>query len=313
MRSQRENQIWVERDGYLPWTETVVLEGGERRTLHVELKADIAPELVRIERGCFEMGSPEDESARDHDERRHWVCVEDFEIGKYEVTLGEYRRFVEATAGAERANGCWASDLDDPFFRIRPREGVSWHKPSKYQQNRDDHPVVCVSFHDALDYIAWLNRETGDRYRLPTEAEWEYAARAGTRTARYWGEDPDHDQACDYANVADRKPLPGGRTWIDPHACNDGYAFAAAVGRLRANGSGLHDMLGNISEWTCSAYDRGYGGTEKRCAGASHTAGRVLRGGSWGDIPRHVRAAFRDWDPPDRRSDYVGFRVARTP
>jgi formylglycine-generating enzyme required for sulfatase activity len=123
MRSQRENQIWVERDGYLPWTETVVLEGGERRTLHVELKADIAPELVRIERGCFEMGSPEDESARDHDERRHWVCVEDFEIGKYEVTLGEYRRFVEATAGAERANGCWASDLDDPFFRIRPREG----------------------------------------------------------------------------------------------------------------------------------------------------------------------------------------------
>ncbi len=128
--------------------------------------------------------------------------------------------------------------------------------PNKYQSNRDDHPVACVSWNDLQAYIAWLNRETGKRYRLPTKAEWEYAARGGTSTARFWGEDP--DRACRYANIADTTKLPKGSQWNRKHDCSDGHAFAAPVGSFQANPYGLYDMLGNLLEWTCSAYKGSY-------------------------------------------------------
>ncbi|MCA9096669.1 MAG: SUMF1/EgtB/PvdO family nonheme iron enzyme, partial [Planctomycetaceae bacterium] len=206
------------------------------------------------------------ETDRDEDERQHEVCVTAFEIGKDEVTVGEFKRFVEATnhrTDAERNvgghEGCFAWSAID--VKGAWRAGIDWRKPGFTQ--RDNYPVVCVSWNDAMAYTVWLNRETGQSYRLPTEAEWEYAARAGTTTARYWGQDP--DQACSYANVADQTKGPEGLGWTEKHECNDGYWYPAPVGRFRANNWQLNDMLGNVWEWTCSLYDKDYGGAEKKC------------------------------------------------
>ncbi|MDS4058647.1 MAG: formylglycine-generating enzyme family protein, partial [Candidatus Contendobacter sp.] len=159
-------------------------------------------------------------------------------------------------------------------------------------------------------YTAWLSRETGQRYRLPTEVEWEYAARAGTTTARYWGDDP--DQACSYANVADQTQGPEGNSWMQKHECNDGYWYSAPVVRFRANDWRLNDMLGNVWEWTCSAYDKDYGGAEKECTNKRTSDPRSVRGGSWGSRPAWVRSAYRGWDAPTFRSSNRGFRLARS-
>jgi formylglycine-generating enzyme required for sulfatase activity len=170
--------------------------------------------------------------------------------------------------------------------------------------------VVCVSWNDAVAYTAWLSRETGQRYWLPTEAEWEYAARAGTTTARYWGDDP--DQACAYANVADQTKGPEGNSWTQKHECNDGYWSSAPVGRFRANAWRLNDMLGNVWEWTCSAYDKDYGGAEKECTNKDISTPRSLRGGSWSFRPIGVRSADRTGNTPPYRDGNVGFRLARS-
>ncbi|MEA3278010.1 MAG: SUMF1/EgtB/PvdO family nonheme iron enzyme, partial [Pseudomonadota bacterium] len=208
-------------------------------------------------------------------------------MARTEVTVGEYRRFVEATGyrtdtekDAGGKDGCYAIDLSDSDNFMNWRAWASWRKPNQYQKNRDDHPVACVSWNDAMAYIKWLNGETGGDYRLPTEAEWEYAARGGTKVARYWGESL--DRACQYANVADQTKFTDGRVWSDKHECKDGYVFVAPVARFRPNDYGLYDVLGNLWEWTCSNYDEGYGGSEKGCVSNKRADGRrVLRGGSW--------------------------------
>ena len=164
--------------------------------------------------------------------------------------------------------------------------------------------MSCVSWNDAVAYIEWLNGETGQNYRLPTESEWEYAARAGTVVARYWG---DNDAACEHANIADEK------FWTPGFVCEDGYQYVAPVGQFKANAWGLHDMLGNVWEWTCSEYDSDYGGGESECASKNNaSARRVARGGSWGGRPRGVRSANRGRNTPDNRDNSLGFRLARS-
>ena len=159
-------------------------------------------------------------------------------------------------------------------------------------------------------YTQWLSEQTGQSYRLPTEAEWEYAARAGTTTARYWGDNP--DQACQYANVADQTVGPEGGSWSVKHECNDGYWYPAPVGRFQANDFRLNDMLGNVWEWTCSAYDKDYSGAEKICTDNSTGGPLVVRGGDWLLQPAWVRSAKRTWNYPTYRSLYQGFRLARS-
>ncbi|KAB2925173.1 MAG: formylglycine-generating enzyme family protein [Candidatus Contendobacter sp.] len=275
-------------------------------------RSSLEPEMVQIPAGCFQMGSPGSETGRDDDERQHQVCVERFEIGQDEVTVGEFKRFVNATGhrtDAERNaggnEGCFAWSATDA--KPRWQAGTDWRNPGFPQ--RDNYPVVCVSWNDAVAYTAWLSRETGQRYRLPTEAEWEYAARAGTTTARYWGEDP--DQACSYANVADQTQAPEGGSWTGKHECNDGYFYSAPVGRFRANNWRLNDIMGNVCEWTCSAYDKDYGGAEKECINKITSDLHSLRGGAWWGRPAGVRSADRYWGSPTNRSYYVGFRLAR--
>ena len=271
------------------------------------------PDMVSIRAGCFEMGSPPGEKGRDDDERLHRVCVEGFQLGKYEVTVGEFRRFVTATGyrtDAERDtggnDGCFAYDENDKKTPWTYHEWADWRTPNRRQGNRDDHPVSCVSWNDAVAYIEWLNRAAGGGWRLPTEAEWEYAARAGTQSARYWG---DGDSgACRYASVADK-----GHGWEPNFDCDDGFKWVAPVGRFQSNTWGLKDMLGNVWEWTCSGYDAAYGGAEKRCLSKKEaTPLRALRGGSWGYTPRFLRAAIRSRNQPVNRDDGSGFRLART-
>ena len=258
------------------------------------------PEMFRVRSECFTMGSDPAEAGRHENERRHVVCLENFSIARHEVTRGQYATFVDET-GRRTPDDCrtygaggWVS-----------RAGRSWRAPG-YAQS-DDHPVVCVSRRDAAAYAAWLSEHLGDRYRLPTEAEWEYAARALEDAARHWGEDS--GRACHWANVGDRALHRHYREWPwTIHTCDDGYVHTAPVGRFRANRYGLHDMLGNVWEWTCSSYDPDYRGAERRCAPNGH--GGVVRGGSWSNSPRWARSAGRFESQADARFDLVGFRLA---
>jgi formylglycine-generating enzyme required for sulfatase activity len=265
------------------------------------------PEMVMIPAGSFRMGISAGEAGRDDDEGPvHEVEVAAFALGRYEVTVSEFRRFVDATryrTQAETGGGCHYWDVKWLLHKDK-----LWRSPGFPQG--DDHPVTCVSWNDALAYAEWLSKETGKGYRLPTEAEWEYAARAGTHTARYWGNDP--DLACRYANVADRTAKETYPDWAI-HDCTDGYVYTAPAGRFRPNGFGLYDMLGNVSEWTCSAYEMKYAGAERRCIPKGDGARRVFRGGSWGGEPRFVRSANRGRFTPGLRNFFLGFRLARTP
>ena len=272
------------------------------------------PEMVAIRGGRFMMGSPANEAGRDDDERAHQVSVGDFSIGKHEVTVGEFRRFVDsagyrtdAEKNADGKQGCFAYNGKEWAYT----PGRSW-KNSGFTQN-DQHPVTCVSQRDAFAYANWLSNETGSSYNLPTEAQWEYAARAGTTTARYWGNSP--DQACSSANVADQstKRVTGWNDNWTTHSCNDNQTYTSPVGRYTANRWGLMDMMGNVLEWTCSAYDKNYGGSESQCTTTNDARNRVLRGGSWGSRPAWVRSADRDWSNAAFRLNYTGFRLSRTP
>ena len=244
-------------------------------------------ELVWIAPGCFTMGSPETEQDRSANEKPHQVCLEGFWMGKTEVTNAQYQRF--------------ASSHDSGVYE-------------SYNLNAPDQPVVRVSWQEAVAYAEWLSGKTGLRYRLPSEAEWEYAARAGQTGSRDWGDDP--NRACQYANIYDEtarraKPL----NWAN-YPCQDGQVAAAPVGQYAANQFGLHDLLGNVAEWTCSEYDSAYAGGETRCADSKMSSGRrVLRGGSWSDYPGLVRFAYRFPTVPEYgkwRSD-IGFRLVLEP
>ena len=239
------------------------------------------------------------------------------------MTVGEFRRFVAATnyrTDAEKnvggEAGCFIAYRDGSEWKYGYQAGYSWRNPN-FRQG-DDHPVVCVSWNDANAYVKWLSRETGQTYQLPTEAEWEYAARAGTTKARYWGDDP--DRACVYANVADRTAK---RTFSDwnTHDCSDGQTYTAPVGSYEANDWGLRDILGNVWEWTCSHYGKDYDqySAEQLCfvifdffsEKDTSVPLAAARGGAWNGLPAWVRSADRGGNSLAARSTNLGFRLAR--
>ena len=267
------------------------------------------PEMVVVPAGSFLMGSPDTEEGRVGNEGPvHRVTIgSSFAVGVYEVTVSEFGRFVDAT-GHSAGNVCYA--LQDDVFAHR--NGFSWRNPGFGQDG--SHPAVCVNWEDAKAYVAWLSRITGERYRLPSEAEWEYAARAGTRTARWWGEG--ESGQCAHANGADASL---GYSWVI--GCSDGHSQTAPVGNFRANAWGLHDVLGNAWEWTEDCWNGNY-----RSAPSDGSAWEygdcdvhVLRGGSWNEEPRSLRSSVRLWSDTDTidftiriRDSLTGFRVART-
>ena len=206
--------------------------------------------------------------------------------------------------------GCSGFSYVDPDAKNPESQPVtSWRNPGLAQA--DSHPALCVSWNDARAYAQWLSRKTGQRYRLPTEAEWEYAARAGTSAARYWGDEP--GQACRFANVADQSRFQT-LSFGQKHECNDGHYFTAPVGSYTQNLFGLYDMLGNVWEWTEDCWNASYAGAPSDGIAwlTGDCAQRVCRGGSWSTVPRFARSAARHKNAADHRDNLTGFRLART-
>ena len=240
---------------------------------------DVCPEMVEVPGGAFKMGSPEAESGRQNDEGpQHDVEIERFAMGVKEVTFRE-----------------WDACVSDKGCDYTPYDN-GW--------GRDDHPVICVSWDDAHAYLSWLSEITEAQYRLPSEAEWEYAARGGTTTARYWGES--ELGQCRYAN---------GNGGKEPVPCPDGYEGTAPVGSYKPNSFGLYDVLGNVWEWVGDCWHEDY--HEAPSNGSAWIDGsdcnrRVVRGGSWVLMPRYSRSANRSKTVVANRKINLGFRVAKT-
>ncbi len=274
------------------------------------------PRMVVIPAGEFTMGSPASEAGRGVDEGPpRQVSIALYALGRNEVTVAEFRRFADESGyrtEAERdarAQGCSGFIYADPLAAGPASQPVtSWRSPGLAQA--DSHPVLCVSWNDARAYAQWLSKKTGKRYRLPTESEWEYAARAGSVTARYWGDDP--VQACRFANVADQSRF---QTWSfgQKHECTDGHYFTAPAGGYSPNRFGLYDMLGNAWEWTADCWNPSYAGAPADGSAwlAGDCAQRVCRGGSWSTVPRFARSATRYKNTADHRDNLTGFRLAR--
>jgi len=261
----------------------------------------------------------------DQDEQpTHEVTLSDFVLAVTPVTRGEFRHFVEATGyqtEAEKGDGCYVEHNDawshDP--------AASWRNPG-FKQN-DKHPVVCVSWNDASAYAGWLSRASGRQYRLPTEAEWEYAARSGGRKERFAGfSDP--ALLGRYANFCDRN-CPA--EWHSAGQ-DDRFRYTAPVGSYLPNGLGLQDMTGNVIQWVADYYDVHYyrdsAPEKKRVLGGLFGSGaqgkkaalnpkgpavgnyRALKGSSWNAAPLDSRASQRLRNKPEYRRSYVGFRLA---
>ncbi len=248
------------------------------------------PEMVRIPAGSFRMGDIQGGGYSD-EKPVHRVSVSAFAMGKYEVTVGEFKRFVKASrykTDAEKNGTCWTYRNGS----WGQQKGANWRNPSFSQNN--SHPVTCISWNDATAYAKWLSQQTGKKYRLPTEAEWEYAARAGTTTKYWWGN-----------NIGSNNGV------CDNSYCKDSFKYTAPVGSFRANQFGLHDTVGNVWEWTCSEYKDKYQGREKICKNSAILF--VLRGGSWLNNARRTRSANRGRNEPADRLWFYGLRLARTP
>jgi formylglycine-generating enzyme required for sulfatase activity len=236
-----------------------------------------------------------------------------FYLGVYEVTVGQFRKFVDDTGyrtEAESDGKGGSGWKDDKTKRFEQWLKYTWRKTGFSQT--DEHPVVNVSWNDATAFCEWLSLKEGKTYRLPTEAEWEYACRAGTTTWYHCGDNP--EKLATVGNVADRtaKTKFNAQSQI---SARDGYAFTAPVGRFRPNAFGLYDMHGNVCEWCDDWYDPRYYANSAidDPAGPTMASGRVWRGGSFISHVRDCRAAIRDGFEPSARGCSFGFRVARVP
>ena len=231
-------------------------------------EASVAPALVRLAPGSFVMGGARDDKfVTDTERPAHSVAiVRPFALGRFPVTVGEYRAGHPGFAAGEDA---------------------AW-------------PVVGVNWAEAQDYCRWLAAETGEPFRLPTEAEWEYACRAGSPAPFAAGSELGTGSANFLYSEEGQRIGPGQRT---------------PVGRYPANAFGLHDLHGNVCEWVEDAWHPDYAGAPSdgsSWSGGGEAARRVIRGGAWDYLPRLLRSAWRDSLPPAERRDNVGFRVALT-
>ncbi|MCY3956497.1 MAG: SUMF1/EgtB/PvdO family nonheme iron enzyme [Nitrospira sp.] len=256
------------------------------------------PEMVVVPAGRFQMGDSFGVGTK-HERPVHDVTINyQFAVGRYEVTRGQFARFVEA-AGYSTAGHCWKYSK----ARWNKKTGDDgWRNPGYSQTNQ--HPVVCVSWEDAQEYVRWLSRETGKPYRLLSEAEWEYVARAGTTTKYWWGNTVSHD----YANYGMDKCCDGFA------AGEDRWVYTSPVGSFKANAFGVFDTAGNAAEWVEDCWYDDYEGAP--ADGSAWTkgerCGRKVRGSSWGFSSRTLRSSY-NWKAGElSRDSDRGFRVART-
>lgn len=260
----------------------VFLDNAISQTVKSFRDCDECPEMVEIPRGLFLMGS---DIGRNDEKPMHRVTIKsDFAVGKYEVTRRQYAFFL-MDSNFSQGNGCEV--YDTPSFNMDLSK--NWADPAFTQDA--DHPVVCVSWRDAQAYVDWLSGITGERYRLLSESEWEYVARAGSNTNYGFGDT------------------------IDPKKANYGDEFrkTSTVGSYPANRFGLHDIHGNAAEWVADCWVENYEHTP--VTGSPMTTGpcekRVLRGGTWHNEPQYLRSSFRNSYFAEFRLSGIGFRVAK--
>lgn len=278
-------------------------------------ECDKCPEMVVVPAGSFIMGSDLREMYREKNEGPiHIVKIEaQFAASKFHITVDQFAAFVSETkydAGAK----CFSFEFGRGKWEEKP--GLSWRNP-EFSQN-GTYPAVCLNWNDAKAYVDWLAHKTGKGYRLLSEAEWEYAARAQTKPGRYprYSFGNDDKDLCRYGNGADLTwKSATGLTWpIAP--CEDGYAYTSPVGAFEENSFGLFDMQGNAWQWTEDCYRDNYRYVDTPLDGTAWTASacprHVIRGGSWTNMPALLRAAVRHPSPTGSRFNIIGFRVGRT-
>ncbi|MGD8765477.1 MAG: formylglycine-generating enzyme family protein [Desulfobacteraceae bacterium] len=245
-------------------------------------------EFVWIPGGCFNMGKPSGEESA---YLEHEVCVDGFWLGKHEVTQAQWEKLMK-------------------------------HNPSRFKKRsslfdkRGSYPVENVTWHDSKEFIRKLNKihQGAYEFRLPTEAEWEYACRAGTQSISFWGEDA--SRACEFANITDKAAQKtfaiGG---LGVHNCDDGYTYTSPGGSYRPNGFELYDMLGNVWEWCEDVYsDNAYSMHQHdNPINLDGTSERVVRGASWATIRGEVGCANREHHTPDYKFYDTGFRLVKLP
>jgi len=268
------------------------------------------PEMVVVPAGEFLMGSSKADIDNDlaavNEAPQHKVLIKQtIAIGRFEVTRDQFAAFVDST-GYKVSGRCMTFEQNVP----KERENRSFLAPGYAQDG--NHPAVCVSWADAQAYADWLSKTSGKTYRLPSEGEFEYAARAGG-TARY-GFTDDPSELCRFANGADQSAKIAG---LPPDAsymgCRDGYPFTAPVGSFAANAFGLYDLIGNVWEWTadCFADDYKSAGGDSAPRDQAGCTARTVRGGDWFSTASSLRPAVRAMARPDAHNDDIGFRVVR--
>jgi formylglycine-generating enzyme required for sulfatase activity len=247
------------------------------------------PEMVVMPAGTFQMGSPASEAGRNEDEDTASgagggtarVSIGRFAMGRFETTWDEWTACVNAGVCSQGPVDGAGGDL-------------GWGKGRR--------PVINVDWNDAGVFAGWVNGRTGGGYRRPTEAEWEYAARAGTGTAYPWGAAVSRDHANYGAEQCCSGVANGADRWVN----------TAPIGSFRANPWGLFDMHGNVWEWVEDCYRGDLSGQTAAAYTTSSCSSRVIRGGSWYTSPQVLRSADRSWGTPSGRVDYIGFRLSRT-
>jgi formylglycine-generating enzyme required for sulfatase activity len=261
------------------------------------IKSTMPDNMVFVKGGTFQMGSNES----GNEKPIHSVTVSDFYIGKYEVTVAEFENFIKAAGyktDAERGDGSYIYTTT-----WEKKAGVYWKHDTKGDlRTRSDynHPVIHVSWNDATAYCKWLQKTTGKNYRLPTEAEWEYAARGGNQLKGYT-----YSGSNTISSVA----------WYDENTYDLGSEHknygTNPIGQKSSNELGIYDMSGNVWEWCSDWYGSDYykNSSSNNPEGASSSPYRVLRGGAWSYLPAYCRIAFRNYNTPTYRNNSIGFRV----
>lgn len=283
---------------------TDALEGGAR-----------GPQVVVLPHGGFMMGAlPGDDDAADNETPRHAVRFErGFAMGVHEVSVGEFRRFVDATGYQTRANRRgFSMAYDERTGNFLRRSNVDWRSDYVGRPAGDTMPVIHVSAKDAQAYVDWLSAQSGHRYRLPSEAEFEYAFRNGSSERFPWGEGTPPEGAGNMTGALDRSP--SGRSWGNAFpGYGDGYWGPAPVGSFKPNTWGIHDLAGNVSEWMADCWHENYRRAPKDGSAWINPGCRnqVIRGGSWASSPAQTRASWRALAQVDTTNARLGFRVVR--
>ena len=298
---------------------------GSDELKEVIVDCENCPQLIEVKPGSFIKGSPQEvEGSRDDERPQHEVNIAyTFYASKFEVKRIEYEQYINDT-DYDMSGGCYGATEEG----IVLGEDLSWFEPG-YQVS-DDHPVVCVSWNDAKAYVRWLSQKTGFKYRLFSESEWEYIARAGTSTTRFWG---DSDEGCEYANgeALDITPeafleeMKGRQSKIvlpddwKVANCHDGYMTSSPVGSFKPNAFGIYDILGNVAEWVEDCWGNSYESTPRdgspRLDGDCNRP--ILRGASYYDMPIYLRSSnhygFESSQSENKDTRYInfGFRVMR--